>query len=232
MEVRLLLAFLLMGVVMFAFQYLFPQPPPAAPRSKPPPRRETERPPPASAAHPPPAAHRRDPRRSAVAEARTAAASPRATPQAREPPLVIETDLYKIALSNQGGNVRSWQLKKWPRATTISRSNWSIPRRAWTIPFSLHFPGAKPAANVNWAWYKQTVDPDGLGVTYEYSDGHVNVRKVLRFQKNSYLSTVSTEVTLDGKPLPHMIEWRGGFGDLTVSDAQRQPAHAVLRRRQ
>ena len=69
---------------------------------------------------------------------------------------------------------------------------------------------------MNWTWYKQTVDPDGLGVTYEYSDGHVNVRKTLRFQKDSYLSKVSSEVTLDGKPLPHMIQWRGGFGDLTV----------------
>jgi YidC/Oxa1 family membrane protein insertase len=28
---------------------------------------------------------------------------------------------------------------------------------------------------------------------------------------------VSTEVTLDGKQLPHMIQWRGGFGDLTIS---------------
>src|SRR6185312_15255966 len=73
--------------------------------------------------------------------------------------------------------------------------------------------------NVNWTWYKQTVDPDGLGVTYDYSDGHVNVRKVLRFQQSKYVSTVSTEVTLDGKPLQHMIEWRGGFGDLTISNA-------------
>ncbi len=29
---------------------------------------------------------------------------------------------------------------------------------------------------------------------------------------------VSTEVTLDGKPLPHMIQWRGGFGDLTIAN--------------
>jgi YidC/Oxa1 family membrane protein insertase len=72
---------------------------------------------------------------------------------------------------------------------------------------------------VNWAWYKQTVDPDGLGVTYEYSDGHVAVKKVIKFQPKGYLSTVATSVTLDGKPLPHMIEWRGGFGDLTVVGA-------------
>jgi YidC/Oxa1 family membrane protein insertase len=63
------------------------------------------------------------------------------------------------------------------------------------------------------------VDPDHLGVTYVYADGHVSVRKVIRFQQNSYLSMVSTEATLDGKPLPAMIQWRGGFGDLTVAAA-------------
>ncbi len=51
-----------------------------------------------------------------------------------------------------------------------------------------------------------------------------SVRKIFRFQKNSYLSQVSTEVTTDGKPVPHMIEWRGGFGDFTVANAVRQPA--------
>jgi YidC/Oxa1 family membrane protein insertase len=57
-----------------------------------------------------------------------------------------------------------------------------------------------------------------MGVAYEFSDGHVGVRKVFKFQKSSYLSMVSTEVTLDGKPLPHMIQWRGGFGDLTIAN--------------
>jgi YidC/Oxa1 family membrane protein insertase len=69
---------------------------------------------------------------------------------------------------------------------------------------------------VNWTWYTQTPDPDGLGVTYEYSDGHTKVRKSFKFQKNSHLSKVTSEVTIDGKPVAHRVEWRGGFGDLTV----------------
>jgi YidC/Oxa1 family membrane protein insertase len=69
---------------------------------------------------------------------------------------------------------------------------------------------------VNWSYYTQTADPDQLGVTYRFSDGHVSVKKVFRFRKNSYLSQVSTQILVDGKPLPHMIQWRGGFGDLTV----------------
>ena len=59
-------------------------------------------------------------------------------------------------------------------------------------------------------------DADGLGVKYEYSDGHAIVRKSFRFQKDSYQASVSSEVTVDGKPVRSMFEWLGGFGDLTV----------------
>jgi len=113
--------------------------------------------------------------------------------------------------------VRSWLLKKTKGndGKTLDLVNTAS---GLDFPYSLHFPNQKPNVNVNWTWYKQTIDPDGLGVTYEFSDGHVGVRKVFKFQKSSYLSMVSTEVTLDGKPLPHMIQWRGGFGDLTISN--------------
>src|ERR1019366_4459533 len=221
MEVRLLIAFLLMGFVMFLTPYLFKsQVPPAvnkaaagqtASQSTPgapstrgaQPAAQTTAPPPAAAVP-------------AEEEAVDAAPPVGATRQKPEPTLVIETDRYKIAFSNQGGTVRSWQLKK-----TKGNDNKPLDLvnsvAGGDFPYSLHFPEQKPLANVNWSWYQQTVDPDGLGVTYEFSDGHVHVRKVFRFQKASYLSTVTTEATLDDKPLPHMIQWRGGFGDLTIA---------------
>ena len=140
-----------------------------------------------------------------------------ATPQKQEPPFVIETDLYKVAFSNQGATVRSWLLKKTKGndGKTLDLVNTAA---GLDFPYSLYFPNQKPTVNVNWTWYKQTIDPDGMGVAYEFSDGHIGVRKVFKFQKSSYLSMVSTEVTLDGKPLPHMIQWRGGFGDLTIAN--------------
>ena len=114
--------------------------------------------------------------------------------------------------------MRSWLLKKTKGndGKTLDLVNTAS---GLDFPYSLYFPNQKPTVNVNWTWYKQTADPDGLGVTYEFSDGHVGVRKAFKFQKSSYLSMVSTEVTLDGKPLPHMIQWRGGFGD---SEEERQ----------
>jgi YidC/Oxa1 family membrane protein insertase len=44
------------------------------------------------------------------------------------------------------------------------------------------------------------------------------VRKTFRFQKDSYRTQVSAEVTIDGRPVTSMIQWRGGFGDLTVAN--------------
>jgi YidC/Oxa1 family membrane protein insertase len=224
MEVRLLIAFLLMGAVMFLTPYFFKsQAPPAgkkdaAGQTAPQGTTGAPNPPgvqPAAKATVPPAAAA-----AAAAEAEVAAVPlpVGATPQKAEPLFVIETDLYKIAFSNQGGTVRSWQLKK-AKGNDLKMLNLVNTAAAMDYPYSLHFPEQKPLVNVNWTWYRQTADPDGLGVTYEFSDGHISVRKVFRFQKASYLSTVSTEVTLDGKALPHMIQWRGGFGDLTITSA-------------
>ena len=214
MEVRLLLAFILMGAVMFLSQYLFPSP------AKPPVKKETP-----AAATPSPAVAEVVPASAPAAGTPAAAASlpANATPQVPQPVFIIDTDLYRITLSNQGATVRSWQLKKY-KGNDNKPLELVNTASGLEYPFSLYFPGQKPATNVNWTWYKQTGDPDGLGVTYEFSDGHVLVRKVLRFQKSSYLSMVSTEVTLDGQSLNHLIQWRGGFGDLTlatVSGSQR-----------
>jgi YidC/Oxa1 family membrane protein insertase len=215
MEVRLLLAFLLMGAVMFVTPYL--------------PFFKNAKPPDGPADAPP-----------SEAAATTQAPAANATTQQPLPNFIIETDLYKISFSNQGGTVRSWILKgKDAKGRLKYRGNDGKPLdiinasagppcaapptppaqgpSCLPFPFSLHFPTQEPAAKVNWAYYAETPDPDGLGVSYLYSDGHTTVRKAFNFAKNSFLSQVETEVTVDGKPLPHMIEWRGGFGDLTLA---------------
>ena len=212
MEVRLLLAFLLMGAVMFLTPYFFKSQVP------PPGKKDTQTASQATPGAPPAAPDTSAPPVAAVEKVSAAASLPAgATQEKPEPAAIIETDLYKIAFSNQGGTVRSWLLKKYKGNDnkTLDLVNTAA---GVDFPYSLYFPNEKPAANVNWTWYKQTIDPDNLGVSYEYSDGHISVRKVFRFQKTSYLSMVSTEVTLDGKALSHMIQWRGGFGDLTISN--------------
>ena len=100
MEVRLLLAFLLMGAVMFLTPYFFKSqvPPPgkkdAADRVPNHARHAHDC---RSATAPPPAA--------AVEKVSAAASLPaNATPQKPEPAFIIDTDLYRIAFSNQGAH--------------------------------------------------------------------------------------------------------------------------------
>ncbi|MGA2269394.1 MAG: membrane protein insertase YidC [Bryobacteraceae bacterium] len=218
MEVRLLLAFLLMGAVMFLTPYLFKT---AAP---PPPVKKAEQAAPAQPQPAPenipaaPVAEQAKAERPAKKVSSKAVPSAPATPQRTEPAFVINTNLFTVALSNQGATVRSWLLKKYHgndgKLLDLVNSAAGL-----EFPFSLYFPDKQPGAKVNWTYYTQTGDPDGLGVTYAFSDGHTSVRKVFRFQKDSYLLQVSTEVTADGHPVPHMIQWRGGFGDFTVTSA-------------
>ena len=204
MEIRLLIAFLLMGAVMFLTPYFFKSPPA----------------PPKKAATPPATA-------STIAAPTPEAAGPKSgksappaptaptTSEEAKPPVEIDNGVYHVVLTNQGATVRSWQLSKYKGNDNkpLELMNTSA---GLEFPFSLYFPTEKPTANVNSAYYKQTADPDGLGVTYEFSDSHTSVRKVFRFQKNSYLTDVTAEVTIDGRPVPNLVQWRGGFGDLTV----------------
>ena len=132
--------------------------------------------------------------------------------------MIVDTDLFTVAFSNQGATVRSWRLKKY-RGNDGKYLELVNLAAGLEYPFSLYFPDKQPTAKVNWTYYTQTGDPDGLGVTYAFSDGHTSVRKVFRFEKNSYLLQVSTEVAVDGQAVPHLIEWRGGFGDFTVTSA-------------
>ena len=214
MEMRLLLAFILMGAVMFVWQYLYkPEPPPpgkkaAAPSQTTP---ATDQP---AAAQPGIAPSRTE---AAQTAAPTSAPTSRPTAQRPEPVFVVDTNLYKVTFSNQGATVRSWILKKYHGndEKPLDLTNAST----FAFPFSLYFAGQKPTSEVNWAWYAQMPDPDGLGVTYKFSDGHTTVTKAFHFKKDSYLSTMSCEVAIDGKPIPSMVQWRGGFGDLTLASA-------------
>jgi YidC/Oxa1 family membrane protein insertase len=218
MEIRLLLAFLLMGAVMFLTPYLFKTQQPAPGAKKQGESAQVAKPPETPAAEPAEAV------KPAVAPARAGAAKkaggPPATPQQQLPNLAIDTNLFRVEFNNHGATVRSWVLKK-------SKGNDGKPldlvNTAATLefPFSFHMPGQEAVAKtLNWAYYAQEVDPDGLGVTYTFSnEAGIRAKKTFRFNKDSYLSELSTEVSVDGKPVSALIAWRGGFGDLTVSTA-------------
>ena len=57
-----------------------------------------------------------------------------------------------------------------------------------------------------------------IKIIFHWSDGHLDVTKTLNFTLN-YETTVEVAVTLDGKPQPAAVAWRGGFGDKAVYNA-------------
>jgi YidC/Oxa1 family membrane protein insertase len=207
MEVRLLLAFLLMGAVIFVTPYFYK--PPAGPTvdksavNKPGETAKEAKPPAPVPATPP-----------LPAEATAAVAGQ--VQAANEETVVIDTDLLQVTFSNKGAVVRSWVVKHFkdhagkPLDLVYSKALEKVPP-----PFSIQFRDQAPQPDPNTAFYK--VDrPDDLSVRFEYSDGHVAVKKTFKFAQKSYLAAVSSQVTLNGAPQSHSLEWRGGFGDSTV----------------
>ncbi len=211
MELRLLVAFILMGAVLFLTPYFYKNV--APPVKKNAPVAVTSEPAASGAnATAPPAV----PAETAVAATAENGAAPRVAAKA-EQFYVIDTDFFRISFSNRGGVVKSWLLKKYKAhggnpLELINTASKVEP------PFALYFPGPKPSPDLNQALFEAKPDPDGLGISFDFSDGNTTAHKTFRFSKSSYLSNVSTEVTAAGKPVPHLIEWRGGFGDVAVAN--------------
>ena len=213
-ELRLLIAFALMGVVLFASPYFFKMfaPPPPAKTSAPQKTAAAVTPPPEAAPVPTPTETTEPP---APAAEQVAAQ--------KEETFTVETDLYKVVFSNRGAVVKQWILKKYTdeNGKLLELVNTAAEPKVGA-PFSLIFDQRKPAVDLNSVLYAAQPSDDGLGVAYEFSDGAVVARKTFRFQKSQYITQISTEVSERGAPVPHLIAWRGGFGDPSVVNPSAQ----------
>jgi YidC/Oxa1 family membrane protein insertase len=154
----------------------------------------------------------------------------------------VESGLYHVEFSNRGAVVRSWKLKKYgddqkkPQPLDLVNPT-SAPDLGW--PFSLALSDKQLEAKANSALYQVSaahlvVHEAGtppqmpledathfdapVSVIFHWSDGRFDVTKTLKFAEN-YQMSVEATVTLDGKPLPAAIAWRGGFGDRAVYKA-------------
>jgi YidC/Oxa1 family membrane protein insertase len=129
----------------------------------------------------------------------------------------IETDLYKVRFSNQGAVVQHWILKKYmdgrgkPLDLVNTRALSKVP-----APFALAFRNQAPHGDPNKGLYQVARTADQLGVTFEYSDGRTSAKKTFQFMPNSYLVQVTSQVADSGVLVPHELTWRGGFGDQTL----------------
>ncbi|HKS80989.1 MAG TPA: membrane protein insertase YidC [Candidatus Acidoferrales bacterium] len=149
----------------------------------------------------------------------------------------VESPLYEVDFSNQGGVVRSWTLKKYfndqtpPHPLDLVDPD-TCKQLGW--PFSLALADPQLETQVNSGFYKASVTQGGkttevaggqslttpAEVTLEWSDGHTSVTKKLKFGAN-YEISIDLSVTHDGNAVPAALAWRGGFGDKEVYKASR-----------
>jgi len=158
----------------------------------------------------------------AVSATPAAPASIQAVQAKAENTVTVESGLYHIELSNRGGVVRSWRLEKYlndqkpPQPLDLVNTETST-ELGW--PLSLYLSDPNLQAQANSGLYQITPASGPLKapvqVTMQWSDGHLSVTKKLDFTK-TYDTNLDVTVTLDGKPLPFAVAWRGEFGDKAV----------------
>jgi YidC/Oxa1 family membrane protein insertase len=149
--------------------------------------------------------------------------------------IVIESDLYRVQISNRGAVVRSWQLTKFTddhvpsRTLDLVHADAAQQEGGWPFSLALDDPQQESAVNNALFEIKSAGSVSEAGavlhnpadVTFSWSDGHLEVTKRLKFSE-SYVIDVQTSVSLDGKPLHYGVGWRGGFGDVTARRAAMQ----------
>ena len=213
MQERLLIAFALIGVVLMGMQYFMPSTPetkPAAVKKQ----EQTKSTPPAAAATTATPAAPGSPKVAKPAAATSAIAA------STDENAIVETALYRVVFSNRGAVVRSWILKKYKDSYGKPLELVNPAAQGKTVfPMAVRFHDGQTAEALNGAPYVMRVTPDKLRVDFEYSQGEWYARKSISFQENSYLSRVTSEVRNSGQAKPHLLYWRGGFGDASVVGA-------------
>lgn len=221
-SLRMLLAFALTGLVIFGTPYFYQLVGIKTPE-------KTEQP---AAAQP-----KSDtaPKPAAATPAAVAAPAPEAKPSAHvaspegsvsavtEESFTLDTNLYHVVFSNRGGVVKSWTLKKFPDHANkpLDLVNPAAVQKTG-YPFHYELRNAKPPVDLNQALFKATEAPDGLSVKFEYSAAGLTATKSFTFQRDRYLLQIDSAAELNGQPLPHLLAWRGGYGDMAVPNAASQ----------
>jgi len=142
---------------------------------------------------------------------------------------VIQSDLYRIEISNRGAVVKSWQLSKYTddnkprRVLDVVHPEASQQIGGW--PFSLVLDNAELEKTANNGLFQlasgSTLNANPItapaDLQFSWSDGHLEIIKHYHFD-NSYVVRVDVTAKLDGKPVEAGLAWLGGFGDLTVTN--------------
>src|SRR6201998_1312351 len=219
-ELRILVASLLsMGVILLWAKFFGPKPPVNLPQANQPAQ--------VSTATPGKTAPAIAPGTPAVPANISAVSTPTVLPTAdtQERTIVVENALYRVEFSNRGAVVKSWQLKNYKDDSKPQKTLDLVHQQAaeqtggWPFSVVLDDPQSEKAANAG--LYKVSSDANALEapteLTFSWSDGHLEITKHFRFD-HSYVVEVEMTATLNGLPIHGGLAWRGGFGDLTVTN--------------
>ena len=227
-QARVALAFALALLVMVGWYFLNPpkpQPPAGSMVTQPAPNAPGSRGAPAA-----------QPNRPAGASS-TGATSAAPVAATGEKNIVIESDLYRVELSNRGAAVHSWQLNKYtdegnpPRTLDLVNSDLARQTGGWPLSLQLADSQLESAANQGLYVVKASSERGAEStestitapaqVEFRWGDGRLEVTKTLKFDR-SYIVGVETSVRQNGSPASYSVAWRGGFGDVTAFRATLQ----------
>lgn len=138
--------------------------------------------------------------------------------QASAQKIVIEGDLYRAVLDNQGGMLTSWELKNYYYKTSQSSKNAQkrvfdiiTPSRSGDIrmyPGALIFGDDAVAQTANNSHYQVSIEgQDGetlsppVVVRLTLKSGELQIEKTWRFEKDNYIAGLSITGTYAGKPI-------------------------------
>ena len=132
----------------------------------------------------------------------------------------MDTGAYRIVFSNRGAVVKSWTLRNFKDSDGKPLELVNI-KGAQKVgyPFSYDFRAQQPSTNLDKALWVPHPASDGLTITYNFSDGKTVAQKTFAFQRDGYMVQFSDEVKLNGAGVPHLLQWRAGFGDVGVTGA-------------
>jgi YidC/Oxa1 family membrane protein insertase len=170
---------------------------------------------------------------------------PSAPPKAdaQERTIVVENSLYRVEISNRGGVVKSWRLKKYmddanpPQVLDVVHPKASEQVGGWPFAVVLDDQQMEDAANSglfvaeeadtaskssNEATSFKSLSTGTLAapakLRFSWSDGHLEVTKDFQFDPATYVVRVGISAKYNGMPVKAGVAWLGGFGDLTVTN--------------
>src|SRR5215467_1212891 len=220
MEKRVIIAFVMSFVVLYAFRALYMPPKPAEPAEQ---QQSTE-----SQAAPAPAPTPVQPAPPEVAQSTKHEAPVPNTPRdlRGEKPenFTIDTPLYSATISNVGGVLRNFFLKTYKdgEGHPLQLINQMAGDR---VGFPLAITTGDKTIDDELARAVFSGHREDAAIRLEYAANGLYARKDFAFDRDNYLFSLQTTVTKDGKALPHSVAWQGGFGDQSIpQDVARKNA--------